>query len=60
MKIEKAIEIQELYVNHLPPGVREDFIDAEKLGIEALKREKERREYTVFRIPTLLPGETEE
>jgi len=37
-----------------------DDADALKLGIEALKREQERREDIDFGFALLLPGETEE
>mgnify|MGYP001558578337 CR=1 FL=1 len=60
MNINKAIKIKEdmLYKRYLhhPSKVEE----ADKLGIEAMKREKERRfAISIFRVVLLL-GETEE
>lgn len=38
MTIDKAIEILQDYHDRLPRGVNDDYVDAIKLGIEALKR----------------------
>lgn len=60
MKIEKAIEIKTTYVEHLPLGVNEDWIKADKLSIEAMKAEQEARIGLNPDEYDLLPGETKE
>ncbi|KKN22387.1 hypothetical protein LCGC14_0915790 [marine sediment metagenome] len=60
MTIDEAIGILTNYVNHLPKGVNEDWIKANKLLIEAGKRELEYRESMPPRNGELLPGETKE
>ena len=59
MTIDKAIEILEDYYNRLPRGVNDDYVDAIKLGIEALKSIKATREAYNETIWPLLPGETQ-
>jgi hypothetical protein len=58
MTLDKAIEILDRYfvLNHNVP--RADVNEAAKLGIEALKKVQRDRE--LWRVPPLLPGETEE
>jgi len=60
MTLEKAIEIlgREIHDITLSPGL--DVPDALKLGIEALKRIKYRRDQGKGYEPRPLPGETEE
>lgn len=60
MKLEKAIEILNDYFERETIVSEDDFWVAFKLGIEALKREKERRSYAQVFNYRLLPGETEE
>ena len=55
MKIDKAIERLETFVERHTSAGYSDLIPALKLGIEALKRERKSRQGT-FSIP--LPGET--
>jgi len=60
MKLEKAIEI--LYLSKEPEfeGDSNDFYEALKLGIEALKLIDEQPPHGYTCIPRPLPGETEE
>lgn len=60
MKLTEAIEI--LTVNALEPGsyLPPDYIDAVKLGIEALKRQKDWKARVSAHVYEPLPGETEE
>jgi len=60
MKLEKAIEIKTDYVEHLPLGVNADWINADRLSIEAVKRRKYISEYTSRWADIPLPGETED
>lgn len=60
MKLEKAIEILTQHQKGTAPLILPDLPDAEKLGIEALKREREYRPKREPRNFDLLPGETEE
>jgi len=60
MKLEKAVEI----LNHIQIPLRtaedHDRFDAIKLGIEALKREEQRRRFAIPDSVDLLPGETKD
>ena len=60
MKLEKAIEVleEELETNLFVLGSELD--QAQRLGIEALKRELQHRQGVETNSPWLLPGETEE
>lgn len=58
MKIDKAIEILELLAKGEENSPLIDKYDAHKLGIEALKRLKAIRTWTVGDARILLPGET--
>jgi len=60
MNIPKAIEILEYHEPSLTYDENPDIRLALKLGIEALKQERERRKYLVNSYGELLPGETEE
>ncbi len=60
MKLSKAIEILSTSVYAGATTFNEDYRDAQKLGIEALKREQEHRELDIDTRFGLLPGETEE
>ncbi|GAH82393.1 unnamed protein product [marine sediment metagenome] len=59
MTIDDAIRYNGATLDEMERQLLHHRAGALRLGIEALKREKERREYKAFRIPTLLPGETE-
>lgn len=54
----KAIEILSLSANTGVTTFDQDFKDAEKLGIEALKRHKNRASTTFAGMMEPLPGET--
>ncbi len=59
MKLEKALEILEKhYILHFDVPLA-DLNEASKLGIEALKREKERQELDIDTRFGLLPGQTD-
>jgi hypothetical protein len=60
MTIDEAIKFLEDDVYVLLLTESPDFMDALKLGIEALKREKHRRDTETYVKHPLLPGETEE
>lgn len=60
MIIDKAIEILAKHVYGGSVTLNQEFKDAEKLGVEALKREQARRGTKRLNAPDLLPGETEE
>ena len=60
MTIDKAIEILVDYHERLPRGFNDDYIDAVKLSIEALKRIKTYRHSIGWRPSILLPGETKD
>jgi len=60
MKLEKAIEILTQHQKGTDPLYLPDLPDAEKLGIEALKRVIARREKLSWEFEPLLPGETVE
>ena len=60
MRIDKAIEILECRARDFRPSCDPDERDANKLGIEALKKLKFIREYPWIGFDTLLLGETEE
>ena len=58
MELEKAIEILNLYEHAASSMPREDFLDAIKLSIEALKRiHRQRKNAMVFVHQPPLPGE---
>lgn len=59
MTIDKAIEILYLITDTPPSGANPDFVDAVKLGTEALKRLGQLRSDRPSFPHTLLPGETE-
>ena len=59
MKIDKAIETLNEDINHPTAQFMPDLQEAQKLGIEALKRVKEARTRVYFITRTPLPGETE-
>ena len=60
MKIDKAIEVLSGYVYEDEAKPVQDFDDATKLGIEALKRCRKARWKGAIWDLRLLPGETEE
>ncbi len=60
MKLEKAIEIVETCHGHGGIAHNKDYINAQKLLIEAGKRIKERRYLNTGSWLPLLPGETKE
>lgn len=60
MTLDKAIEIQRLISITPPSGANQDFIDAIKLGIEAMKRIQECRLTDHLITEDYLPGETED
>ena len=60
MKIEKAIEILTTHTKEPCTISFDDLKEAEKLGIEALKRVKDNRENLLPFAFHALPGETEE
>ena len=60
MNLPKAIEILEELPDNVNNVLDYDQQGAIKLGIEAMKREKERRRYFINSKGELLPGETEE
>ncbi|GAI61809.1 unnamed protein product [marine sediment metagenome] len=59
MTREKAIEILKLAISDPDLVGAVDLMDAQNLGIEALKRCQLARKETSFVGPGLLPGETE-
>jgi hypothetical protein len=60
MIIDEAIKRLEVFKKDTSEGAPELLDDAIQLGIEALRREKQRRENPRWGLPPLLPGETEE
>lgn len=60
MKIEKAIEILTEDINHPTAQFMPELQEAEKLGIEALKRIREIRPFGNNPGISYLPGETED
>ncbi|GAJ18951.1 unnamed protein product, partial [marine sediment metagenome] len=58
MKLEKAIEILTEDINHPTAKFTPDLVDAEKLGIEALRRLERERKHGRAGVWTRLPGET--
>ena len=58
MTPDKAIELLKLYEHAASSISREDFLEATKLGIEALERELEYRESMPLKGGELLPSET--
>jgi len=60
MKLEKAIEILEQHQKGTDPLYLSDLPDAEKLGIEALKRLEDWRAGVVLNPSFMLLGETED
>jgi len=59
MTLEKAIEIISQHQKGTDPLYLPDLPVAEKLSLEALKRQKEDRFLNVWCFPRPLPGETE-
>ena len=60
MTIDEVIEILQAYLRGDEPDNAPNLPASIRLGIEALKRERERRKYLVNSCGELLPGETEE
>ena len=60
MAIDRAIELLSDSANRGVTTFNEDFKDAQKLGIEALKRVKLSRSFNHPELKQLLLGETEE
>lgn len=60
MKLDKAIEILNLWSEDTEEVEEEDFSDAIQLGIGALKRLRSQRKFKLSYHLKLLPGETEE
>lgn len=60
MKLERAIEILAIYCRQETSPLADDFVEATKLGIEALKRLKKTRDLDNIIDITPLPGETED
>ncbi|GAI52289.1 unnamed protein product [marine sediment metagenome] len=60
MTLGKAIELLTLYEHAASSIPRDDFLDATKLGIEALKLYNRCRNTQPVWLPLLLPGETKE
>ena len=60
MKLEKAIEILDIHQADMPRKEAPDLIDAIKLGIEALKRDRVWRQHDPGGVIYILPGETED
>ena len=60
MRINKAIEIQSIYLTHPYIKGEHDLKEAIKLSIEALKRIIEFRQTGTFPAGYPLPGETQE
>jgi len=59
MTIDKAIKLLTLWHNHASPTLKEDYKDALKLGLEALKLVREFRTGRYKTINSPLLGETE-
>lgn len=60
MKIEKAIRIKENYLKLHSHELYKEIVEADRLGIEALKQIQQIRAYAKFLFLPLLPGETKE
>lgn len=60
MKLAKAIEILDNHGLKPEDATWGDYLDAVKLGTEALKLEMKRRNFGIPYEEDLLPGETEE
>ena len=60
MTIDKAIELQELYLKSIMPSHLTDLHKAMKLGTEALKWIKAGRREGCYQCPPTLPGETKQ
>jgi len=60
MQIDEAIKRMKARIEGEFYDSDPENLDDMKLGIEALKREKEHRRYETYGIRLLLPGETEE
>ena len=60
MTLDEAIEVLANPPTWLRRNASIDYLDAAKLGIEALKRLKQYREFHRSTADGLLPGETEE
>ncbi|MBA7682659.1 hypothetical protein ES703_91011 [subsurface metagenome] len=58
MKLEKAIEMLTQHHKGTRTTLSEDFWDAERMGIEALKRTMDHRLHNYLYAFPLLPGET--
>ncbi len=58
MKVVKAIEILELNIPKEASKMPPDIKDALKLGVEALKRHRDRDYLNLIELNTRLPGET--
>ena len=58
MKLEDAIKIREEAVEKASPTLCEEYLEADKLGIEALKRVEAARVKGTIWDYSLLPGET--
>lgn len=59
MKLIEAIKINKTYLETYEKGMLSWEKDAQKLGIEALERFQNRREYPNYSDWSILPGETE-
>lgn len=60
MTLEEAIEIKTIWKKDNYPPPLADEINADNLGIEALKCIQKLRTYEYFGYPTKLPGETKD
>ncbi len=60
MKLAKAIEIQDQYQKDHHSYPTDDIGKAEKISVEAMKREQYHRSRNPNQSPNLLPGETED
>lgn len=60
MTLDQAFEILSQSADRGMNTFKQDFNDAEKMGIEALKRVREARNYSRNWSTAYLPGETEE
>jgi len=60
MTLEEAIKRQTIFVQKTEGYFDDEDIQAAKLGIEALERERENRQGVPRSLHDLLPGETEE
>ena len=60
MKLDEAIEIKETELDGSVEHTEEELLEAEKLGIEALKFVRRYRPFVYPEVKKQLPGETEE